>query len=210
MIVGSPANDYIWGDLGSDVVRGGGGNDTVKGSEGVDEVDGGAGNDEVDGGCHADTIIGGPGVDSLISDGGCGTGQEGSADRSTQDVLDAADGTTDELVFCQIESIWDPEGDTAIVDKSDPVTATGPGRCRTIKVEAGPGPDPEKCVVPDLKKEKLKKAEALLADANCSLGKVKKKKSKKVKKGLVISSKPGAGATLPDGSAVKLTVSKGR
>jgi 6-phosphogluconolactonase len=65
------------------------------------------------------------------------------------------------------------------------------------------------CVVPNLKKKKKKKAAKKLAAANCSLGKVKKKHSSKVKKGKIIKQKPPAGTILPPGSPVKIKVSSG-
>jgi serine/threonine-protein kinase len=45
---------------------------------------------------------------------------------------------------------------------------------------------------------------------HCSLGKVKKAFSSKVKKGRVISQKPKAGRHLRHGAKVNLTVSKGK
>lgn len=213
VIVGSGADDYLFGSLGSDRISGAGGNDTVKGNEGIDQVDGGPGNDEVDGGCHADTLIGGADVDKLISDGGCGTGYEGSASRSPSDVLNAVDGARDELIFCQIESIWDPVGDTAIVDPSDPVTTTGPGRCGTINVVLGNDNRSDKkgkCVVPKLKNKPLKKAKTMLKGAKCSLGKVTRTRSKKVGKGRIIAHKPKSGSVKAAGAKVKVVVSAGR
>jgi Ca2+-binding RTX toxin-like protein len=210
VIVGSNAPEFLYGDLGSDDIDGGGGNDTVKGNEGVDQVDGGAGNDMVDGGCHGDTIIGGSGVDEMISDGGCGTGYEGSADRSSLDVIEAADGETDQLIFCQIDSIWDPEGDTANVDPSDPVTASGPGRCGTIVVFDDPSDPDAGCIVPMVEGKALRKAESKLEKAGCSIGKVTKRRSKAKDKGRVVAQKPKPGTEKPAGAKVKLVVGKGR
>jgi len=66
------------------------------------------------------------------------------------------------------------------------------------------------CVVPKLKGKTLSQAKVALKTAYCALGKVTKAKSKTVKKGRVISSKPAAGVTKPWGTLVNLKVSKGR
>jgi hypothetical protein len=63
------------------------------------------------------------------------------------------------------------------------------------------------CTVPKLAGKKLGQAKTALVAAHCTLGKVTKPKAKKGKKlgPLVVkSSKPGAGATLPDGAKVDL------
>jgi hypothetical protein len=65
------------------------------------------------------------------------------------------------------------------------------------------------CVVPKLKGKTLSQAKAALKTAYCALGKVTKAKSKTVKKGRVISSKPAKG-TKPFGTLVNLKVSKGK
>lgn len=65
------------------------------------------------------------------------------------------------------------------------------------------------CIVPKLKGKTLKAAKSALAKAHCKAGKVSKKFSK-VKKGRVISQKPGAGKHEPAGTKVSLVVSKGK
>ncbi len=66
------------------------------------------------------------------------------------------------------------------------------------------------CKVPKLKGKTLSQAKAALKKANCALGKVTKAKSKTVKKGRVISSKPAAGVTKPWGTLVNLKISRGK
>ena len=63
--------------------------------------------------------------------------------------------------------------------------------------------------MPKLKGKKLKTAESALKSAHCAVGKIKKAKSKHVKKGAVISSSPASGRSLASGTRVNLTVSKG-
>jgi PASTA domain/Divergent InlB B-repeat domain len=66
------------------------------------------------------------------------------------------------------------------------------------------------CVVPKVKGKTLRAAKRALRQAHCSLGKVTKVFSAKMKKGRVLSSKPKAGKQLAAGSKVKLTLSKGK
>ncbi len=66
------------------------------------------------------------------------------------------------------------------------------------------------CKVPKLKGKTLSQAKAALKTAYCALGKVTKAKSKTVKKGRVISSKPAAGVTKPWGTLVNLKISRGK
>lgn len=63
---------------------------------------------------------------------------------------------------------------------------------------------------PPRTRQKKGKAKAAIVAANCTVGAIKKKISKKVKKKKVIKTKPKAGTTLPAGSPVDLKVSKGK
>lgn len=72
----------------------------------------------------------------------------------------------------------------------------------------GPNPPAEQCAVPNLKGMTLAQAESALTAAHCTLGKVKKKKVKKGKSGVVLSQSPAAGQTLAAGAIVDVTVSK--
>jgi beta-lactam-binding protein with PASTA domain len=49
-----------------------------------------------------------------------------------------------------------------------------------------------------------------LARANCRLGKIRRAYSKTMKRGRVLSQKPGPGAVLVNGGKVNLVVSRGR
>jgi uncharacterized delta-60 repeat protein len=66
------------------------------------------------------------------------------------------------------------------------------------------------CVIPKLKGKTPRAAKRALHKARCSTGKVARLFSAKVKKGRVMSSKPGAGRKLPAGARVRLAVSKGK
>jgi uncharacterized delta-60 repeat protein len=66
------------------------------------------------------------------------------------------------------------------------------------------------CKVPNVRGKKLAAAKASIKRARCAVGRVTRKPSNRVKKGRVISQSPKAAKTLPNGSKVKLVVSKGR
>ncbi len=65
------------------------------------------------------------------------------------------------------------------------------------------------CVVPKLKGRKLARAKSLIKQNTCAVGKVKKRFSKKVKKGRVISQSPAGGTKVASASPVNLVASKG-
>jgi PASTA domain len=66
-----------------------------------------------------------------------------------------------------------------------------------------------KCVVPKLEGKKLAAAKSALKSAHCAVGKIRNASSKHVRQGFVISQSPAAGKSLPSGTAVSFTVSKG-
>jgi PASTA domain/WD40-like Beta Propeller Repeat len=66
------------------------------------------------------------------------------------------------------------------------------------------------CVVPKMRGKSLKATKLAIAAAHCEVGTVKRAFSRTVKKGRVLSERPGAGKTLPDAAKVALTVSKGK
>jgi hypothetical protein len=74
------------------------------------------------------------------------------------------------------------------------------------------GPDPTSgpsahCTVPNLKRKKLRSAKQAIRRARCHLGKVKRRRSKGLPSGRVISQKPTAGRKLALGARVNLVVS---
>jgi hypothetical protein len=79
--------------------------------------------------------------------------------------------------------------------------------CRTPVQVVGFGR--AQCVVPKVKGKKLAAAKRAIRKAHCSVGKITKAFSKKVKRERVISQKPRPGMTLPAASRVALKVSKG-
>jgi hypothetical protein len=70
------------------------------------------------------------------------------------------------------------------------------------------GGSASKCKVPNVKGKTLTAAEKALTKAHCAVGKIKKTKSSKVKKGSVVSQGAAVGKSLSKGSKVSLIVSK--
>jgi len=69
---------------------------------------------------------------------------------------------------------------------------------------------PVTCKVPKTKGMKLNAAEKALRRAHCTVGKVKRHKSRTVRSGRVMSTTPRAGRVLKAGTKIELFVSKGR
>jgi beta-lactam-binding protein with PASTA domain len=88
----------------------------------------------------------------------------------------------------------------------EPVTAG----FELVQTPPPPTPTPPRCVVPKLKGKTLRSAKGAIGRAHCSLGKVTRAFSARVKKGRVISQKPRAGSKLTAGAKLRLTLSKGK
>jgi len=84
----------------------------------------------------------------------------------------------------------------------------------TVKIDGFPIVDPppppsRRCQVPKLKSKKAKAAKKAVRRSECKLGKVKRRASKKVPKGKVISQTPKAGKQVAAGAKVAIVVSSG-
>jgi hypothetical protein len=73
-----------------------------------------------------------------------------------------------------------------------------------------PTPGRIHCRVPRVSGLSLARAEALVRRSHCSLGKIRRQYSPRIKRGRVISARPAAGRVLPNQSRVSLVVSRGR
>jgi Ca2+-binding RTX toxin-like protein len=187
---------------GPSELAGGGGDDFLKTSDGADRLDGGAGADTVDGGFGDDTIVGGPGPDTLHGDhpaGECGI--YWCRLPSGNDTIDARDGERDS-VTCGVGA------DTV---KADPIDTVAPD-CETIERGRAPGPTPgtpARCTVPKLRGLIERNAKAKLKKAGCK-ARVRRARSSRVRRGRVIKQSAKPGKHLKQGTAVTLTISRGR
>ena len=94
---------------------------------------------------------------------------------------------------------------------------SGTGTCslqmsadRAVTATFTSNPPLPKCVVPKVKGKRLAAAKRAIRRAHCSVGKITRAYSAKVKRGRVIAQKPKPGTTRPQGARVSLKVSKGR
>jgi hypothetical protein len=95
---------------------------------------------------------------------------------------------------------------TVATSLNDPSSANNTsGATLTVRSAAATA----QCKTIPLKGTSLALAKRVLAALSCKVGKVSRRASKKVHKGLVLSTKPGAGRTFKKGTAVKLIVSSG-
>ena len=76
--------------------------------------------------------------------------------------------------------------------------------------EPGAQASAKRCKVPKLAKKTLKSAKRALKRAGCRTGKVVKRPSSRIRKGRIVSSRPGAGRRLAPGAKVRLVLSQGR
>lgn len=109
-------------------------------------------------------------------------------------------------------TVTDPVGRSATRTVTvDVVTAPTPGGGGP---GGGPGPGTGEtrrtCRVPKLKRKKLKTARRLIRRRGCRVGRVRRVRSRTIKKGRVVSQSPRAGRRVSRGRRVNLRVSRGR
>jgi len=66
------------------------------------------------------------------------------------------------------------------------------------------------CVVPRVRGKSLKATRRAMAAAHCAVGRINRAYSRTIRKGRVVTEKPGPGRKLHEGAKVVLTVSKGK
>ena len=119
-----------------------------------------------------------------------------------------SDGTVETDVAPGDDIGWDvgvaPDGKIVLAGGSRP-TFDGPMDFAVARYVGDP-----QCRVPNVRGKKLALARPAISKAHCSVGTVKRKTSKKVKRGRVISQSPRAASILPNLGKVNLVVSKGR
>jgi hypothetical protein len=91
----------------------------------------------------------------------------------------------------------------------DFVTANRQSRSVTVLLNGFNAPQPVVCLVPRTVRRTPKVAKRLLRRAHCSVGRVRRRYSGRVRRGRVIGQKPVAGRRLPEATRVSLLVSRG-
>ena len=95
-----------------------------------------------------------------------------------------------------------------IVISADPIPGSNVGRGSDVALVVSKGP--ERYAVPKVVGMTLAEARERIQEVNLKVGKVTKAFNEKVPEGQVVTAKPGPGASLKKGTAVALTVSRGR
>jgi beta-lactam-binding protein with PASTA domain len=92
------------------------------------------------------------------------------------------------------------------LNADEPVTAG----FEQIQTPPPPAPPQPRCVVPKMKGKTLLAAKRAIKRAHCSVGKVTRLYSARVRKGRVIAQKPRPGTKRAAGAKVMLTLSRGK
>ena len=92
----------------------------------------------------------------------------------------------------------------------DLVTANRNSKSLTVMLNGADAPQPVVCLVPRVVRRTLAVARRLVGAANCTAGPVRRKYSKRLRRGRVIAVSPPPGTRLPTDGRVTLLVSKGR
>jgi len=95
-----------------------------------------------------------------------------------------------------------------VVISADPIPGSNVGRGSDVALVVSKGP--ERYAVPKVVGMTLAEARERIQEVNLKVGKVTKSFNEKVPEGQVVTAKPGPGASLKKGTAVALTVSRGR
>ncbi|MEA2197965.1 MAG: hypothetical protein QOJ25_2016 [Solirubrobacteraceae bacterium] len=101
-----------------------------------------------------------------------------------------------------------PDSASVTTSLSDPTPANSSATA-TLTVTAPPVAPPPSCKTINLAGVPLAAAKSVIRALNCTVGKTPKKSSKKIHKGFVISTIPGPGKTLANGTKVNIVVSSG-
>ena len=145
---------------------------------------------------------------------GDGTTDIVSANRGTNDVsvlLGLPDGSFREQPRLRVGrtpiqlALEDLDGEGTL----DLVTANRRSKSVTVMLNGADAPQPIVCLVPPAARRTVATARRMLEAARCRLGTIRRKYSKRVRRGRVIALIPVPGARLPADTAVTLLVSRG-
>lgn len=92
---------------------------------------------------------------------------------------------------------------------NDLVTSNRRSRSVTVLLNGADAPQPVVCLVPRVVRRTLPVARRLLGKANCTVAPVRRRYSKRVRRGRVIAQNPVPGLRLPEAARVSLLLSRG-
>ncbi len=110
----------------------------------------------------------------------------------------------------EIDEEYDEEVEKDYVISQTPNGATQAAKGSKVTIVVSKGEEVKVAVVPDLKKKTVSEAEAALSEKNLKLGNVKQEYSDDIKDGLVIAQSISSGTEVKEGTAVDITISKGK
>lgn len=110
----------------------------------------------------------------------------------------------------EIDEEYDEEVEKDYVISQTPNGTTQAAKGSKVVIVVSKGEEVKVAVVPDLKKKTVSEAEAALSEKKLKLGNVKQEYSDDIKDGLVIAQSVSSGTEVKEGTAVDITISKGK
>lgn len=110
----------------------------------------------------------------------------------------------------ELDEEYDEEVEKDYVISQTPDGAAQAAKGSKVTIVVSKGEEVKVAVVPDLKKKTVSEAEAALSEKNLKLGNVKQEYSDDIKDGLVIAQSISSGTEVKEGTAVDITISKGK
>ncbi|MCI8509032.1 MAG: Stk1 family PASTA domain-containing Ser/Thr kinase [Lachnospiraceae bacterium] len=110
----------------------------------------------------------------------------------------------------EIDEEYDEEVEKDYVISQTPNGETQAAKGSKVTIVVSKGEEVKVAVVPELKKKTVSEAEAALSEKNLKLGNVKQEYSDDIKDGLVIAQSISSGTEVKEGTAVDITISKGK
>jgi serine/threonine-protein kinase len=109
-----------------------------------------------------------------------------------------------------VDEEYSEEVEQDYVIRQSPEGLTTAGKGTEVTLVVSKGKEIKRTTIPNLKKKTVSEAETALSEANLKLGNVTQEYSDSVKEGKVISQSPSAGDEVDEGTAVDITISKGK
>ena len=110
----------------------------------------------------------------------------------------------------ELDEEYDEEVEKDYVISQTPNGEAQAAKGSKVTIVVSKGEEVKVAVVPDLKKKTVSEAEAALSEKNLKLGNVKQEYSDDIKDGLVIAQSISSGTEVKEGTAVDITISKGK
>lgn len=110
----------------------------------------------------------------------------------------------------EVDEEYDEEVEEGLVISQDPAGNAMAAKGSTVTIVVSKGEEVKVAKVPNLKKKTVTEAEAALSEVNLDLGNVSQEYSESIPEGQVISQSIAEGTEVKEGTAVDITISKGK